>query len=171
MSKATTGSKTFAKTRFAGLCAALLVAASLAALPACSQGANNSSGGTNASQASQSGERLDNTYNPDGGYRHVSGDEAAKLMESEDCVVVDVRGQVDWDYMHIPGSVPISFDVIATEEGQAQLPNKDQMIILYCDYGGLSKIAAEDMVAAGYTNIVEFNGLEDWNGPLEGQGV
>ena len=89
-------------------------------------------------------------------------------MKQEGSILVDVRGEVDWDYMHIPGSVPIAFNVITGDEGREKLPDKDQLIILYCDYGGMSKIAAEDLVYSGYTNVVEFNGLEVWDGPVEG---
>ncbi|MBQ9069477.1 MAG: rhodanese-like domain-containing protein [Eggerthellaceae bacterium] len=107
-------------------------------------------------------------FDPEAGYRHATPEEAAELIAQEGSILVDVRGKVDWDYMHIPGSVPIAFNVITGNEGRDKLPNKDQLIILYCDYGGMSKIAAEDLVYAGYTNVVEFNGLEVWDGPVEG---
>lgn len=45
-----------------------------------------------------------------------------------------------------------------------QLPDKGQTIIVYCDYGGMSKKAAEKLAAISYTNVVEFDGMEVWNG-------
>ena len=42
------------------------------------------------------------------------------------------------------------------------LPDKDQLILVYCRSGRRSKIAAEALVELGYTNIKEFGGIIDW---------
>ena len=40
--------------------------------------------------------------------------------------------------------------------------DKDQLILVYCRSGRRSKLAAEDLVDLGYTNIKEFGGILDW---------
>lgn len=100
-------------------------------------------------------------------YRHVSGEEAQRIIEQGDCVLVDTRTEVPFEMGHIPGAILIPFDQITGADALAKLPDKDQTIVLYCDYGGVSKNAAEDLAAAGYTDVVEFDGLEVWDGPLE----
>lgn len=100
------------------------------------------------------------------GYRHVSVEEAAELMKDPNVIVADVRGEVDYDMGHIPGAICVGYDKIEAGEAASLLPDKDQTIVVYCDYGGVSKKAAEKLVAEGYTGIVEFDGLEVWKGEL-----
>ena len=52
-----------------------------------------------------------------------------------------------------------------TEEIPA-LPNKDQLILVYCRSGNRSKQASEKLVALGYTDIVEFGGINSWPGEI-----
>ena len=51
-------------------------------------------------------------------------------------------------------------------EDPAELPDKEQLIYVYCRSGNRSKQAAEKLVALGYTNIVEFGGIIDWTGEI-----
>ena len=45
-----------------------------------------------------------------------------------------------------------------------QLPDRKQLILVYCRSGNRSKQAADKLVALGYTNIVEFGGINRWPG-------
>ena len=54
---------------------------------------------------------------------------------------------------------------IGTEE-IAQLEDKDQLILVYCRSGNRSKQAAEKLAQLGYTNIVEFGGINSWPGDI-----
>ena len=47
------------------------------------------------------------------------------------------------------------------------LPDKEQLILVYCRSGRRSKIAAEALVKLGYTNIKEFGGIIDWPDEVE----
>ena len=53
-----------------------------------------------------------------------------------------------------------------TPEVIDQLPDKDQMILVYCRSGNRSKQASEKLVDLGYTNVVEFGGIMDWTGEI-----
>ena len=86
------------------------------------------------------------------------------MMESEsDYMILDVRTVEEYTEKHIPGSVNIPNESIGTEE-IPELPEKDQLILVYCRSGNRSKQASEKLAALGYTNIVEFGGINDWPG-------
>ena len=97
-------------------------------------------------------------------YRQVSAADAAARMESaSNYILLDVRTQAEYDQGHIPGAVCIPNETIGTEEIPA-LPDKDQLILVYCRSGNRSRQAAEKLVKLGYTNIVEFGGIIGWTG-------
>ena len=45
---------------------------------------------------------------------------------------------------------------------ESVLRDKNQLILVYCRSGRRSKLASEDLVKLGYTNIKEFGGIIDW---------
>ena len=100
------------------------------------------------------------------GYTQISTEEAKSLMESEEnYIILDVRTKEEYEEKHIPGAVLVPNETIGEEE-IPQLPDKDQMILVYCRSGNRSKQAAEKLVALGYTNVVEFGGINDWTGKV-----
>ena len=64
---------------------------------------------------------------------------------------------------HIPGAVNIPNETITAEE-IPELPDKDQLILVYCRSGNRSKQASKKLAALGYTNVVEFGGINSWPG-------
>ena len=95
-------------------------------------------------------------------YMNITATEAKKIMDTQDgYIVLDTRTQEEYDEGHIPGAIVIPYDEI-TEKAEEILPDKDQMILVYCRSGRRSKIAAEALVELGYTNIQEFGGIIDW---------
>ncbi len=100
-------------------------------------------------------------------YKQISMNEAVKLMESEtDYIILDVRRPDEFAAGHIPNAVNVPNENIGSEE-ISELPDKDQMILVYCRSGNRSKQASEKLVKSGYTNIVEFGGIVDWQGETE----
>ena len=101
----------------------------------------------------------------DGGsasYDQISGPEAKALMDSESgYIIIDARTQEEYDQGHIPGAILIPEYEIA-DRAEKELPDKDQLILVYCRSGRRSKIAAEELVKLGYTNVKEFGGIIDW---------
>ena len=97
-------------------------------------------------------------------YRQVSTDEAIAMMEEEnDYIILDVRTPEEFAEKHIPDAINIPNETIGTEE-ILELPDKEQLILVYCRSGNRSKQASEKLAALGYTNIVEFGGINDWPG-------
>ena len=95
-------------------------------------------------------------------YDQISGAEAKALMDSESgYIIIDARTQEEYDQGHIPGAIMIPEYEIA-DRAEKELPDKDQLILVYCRSGRRSKIAAEELVKLGYTNVKEFGGIIDW---------
>lgn len=98
------------------------------------------------------------------GYRQITMDEAVSMMEEEsNYIILDVRTPEEFSEKHIPGAINIPNETIGTAE-VPELPDKDQLILIYCRSGNRSKQASEKLVKLGYTNIVEFGGIIDWPG-------
>lgn len=97
-------------------------------------------------------------------YRRIDMDEAITIMENETgYILLDVRTTSEFAEKHIPGAINIPNETIGTEQ-IPELPDKDQLILVYCRSGNRSKRASEKLVALGYTNVVEFGGIIDWPG-------
>ena len=101
----------------------------------------------------------------DGGsatYEQISGAEAKALMDSESgYIIIDARTQEEYDQGHIPRAILIPEYEIA-DRAEKELHDKNQLILVYCRSGRRSKIAAEELVKLGYTNVKEFGGIIDW---------
>lgn len=96
------------------------------------------------------------------GYEQISQAEAKRLMDTEkDYIIIDARTQSEFDEGHIPGAILIPEYEIA-ERAEKELPNKDQLILVYCRSGRRSKIAAQALADLGYTNVKEFGGIITW---------
>ena len=99
-------------------------------------------------------------------YRSITMDEAVDMMAQETSyIILDVRRADEFAAGHIPGAINVANESIGTAE-ILDLPDKDQLIMVYCRSGRRSKEASEKLVKLGYTNIVEFGGILDWKGEI-----
>lgn len=99
-------------------------------------------------------------------YSQISQEEAKQMMEKDDGhIIVDVRRQDEYDAGHIPGAVLIPNESIGTERPE-ELPDLNQIVLIYCRSGNRSKQAAQKLFDMGYTNIYEFGGIIDWTGDV-----
>ena len=100
------------------------------------------------------------------GYRHISPEEAQRLMKEEtNYIILDVRTGKEYGEGHIPKAICIPNEVIEKTPPK-ELPDKNQMILVYCRSGRRSKEAAQKLSDMGYRNIVEFGGIIDWHGEI-----
>ncbi|MDX1535811.1 MAG: rhodanese-like domain-containing protein [Candidatus Spechtbacterales bacterium] len=92
-------------------------------------------------------------------YVSVSSEELEKMLENKDFVFIDVHTP---EQEHIPSTdFMIPFDEV--DKIESVIDNKDQKVVLYCRSGSMSKIAANELVERGYTNIYELNnGMNEW---------
>ena len=99
-------------------------------------------------------------------YRQITMDEAVDMMAQETgYIILDVRRPDEFAAGHIPNAINVPNESIGTSE-ISELPDKNQLIMVYCRSGRRSKEAAEKLVKLGYTNIVEFGGILDWKGEI-----
>ena len=99
-------------------------------------------------------------------YRSITMDEAVTMMAQETgYIILDVRRPDEFAAGHIPNAINVPNESISTDE-IPELPDKDQLIMVYCRSGRRSKEASEKLVKLGYTNVVEFGGILDWKGEI-----
>jgi rhodanese-related sulfurtransferase len=93
---------------------------------------------------------------------NITAQQAKEIMDKEEgYIILDTRTQQEYDESHIPGAILIPYDEVP-EKAEGILTDKNQLILVYCRSGRRSKLAAEDLVKLGYTNIKEFGGILDW---------
>lgn len=95
-------------------------------------------------------------------YEQITAETAKMLMDTEtNYIILDARTEEEYAAGHIPGAVLMPEYEVA-DRAESELPDKNQLILVYCRSGRRSKIAAEDLVYLGYTNVKEFGGIIDW---------
>lgn len=98
-------------------------------------------------------------------YKKITSDEAKKMMETQKAIVVDVRTLEEYNEGHIPNAISVPLEIIENE-AEAKLKNKDDLILVYCRSGRRSREAALKLIEKGYTNVIDFGGIKDWNGEV-----
>ena len=98
-------------------------------------------------------------------YKKITSDEAKKMMETQKVIVVDVRTLEEYTEGHIPNAISVPLETIENK-AEAKLKNKDDLILVYCRSGRRSREAALKLIEKGYTNVIDFGGIKDWNGEV-----
>jgi len=76
-------------------------------------------------------------------------------MQRDEVAVIDVRGRSEWEAGHIPGveNTPAGFIADHLDD----LP-RDRPLVVHCQSGARSAIAASVLRANGVTNVVNLSG-------------
>ena len=121
-----------------GMIIMLLISLSLFGITACQDGGNNAT------------------------YEQITAEQAKTIMDTEkDYIIIDARTEEEFAEGHIENAILIPEYEIA-QRAEKELPDKEQLILVYCRSGRRSKIASEELVKHGYTNVKEFGGIIDW---------
>jgi len=83
------------------------------------------------------------------------------MSEEEEYILLDVRTEEEYAEAHIEGAGLLPYDEIA-DRAEAELPDKDAVILVYCKSGGRSEIAAKTLAGMGYSKVYDFGGINDW---------
>ena len=79
-----------------------------------------------------------------------------------DVEVIDVRGQSEWEAGHIPGARHLFLGDLM--DRARSLPH-DRPLVVVCQGGTRSAIAASLLHSLGYSNVLNFSGgLAEWQG-------
>ena len=95
-------------------------------------------------------------------YEQITQEEAKQIMDTTNgYILLDTRTQEEYDQSYIPRALLIPHTEIA-QRAADELPDKDQVILVYCRSGNRSKQASEVLAELGYTNVKEFGGINTW---------
>ena len=94
----------------------------------------------------------------------ITRDELKALLDRSEVLVVEALSEESFAKEHIPGAIRIDYEKLEAQAPEL-LPNKDAAIVTYCASLPCqnSEIAANKLVALGYTNVREYaEGKADW---------
>lgn len=92
----------------------------------------------------------------------ISQAEAKRLMDTrQDIIILDVRSKEEYNGGHIKGAKVLPVDQIHAST-LSLLPDKNQMILVYCHSGARSSMAARQLIKLGYNNVYDFGGIMTW---------
>jgi len=95
-------------------------------------------------------------------YEHtITNDEVV----SNEGLILDVREAAEYAFGHIPGAISIPMGELSSRLNELK---KDEQIYVICRTGTRSDLAAQQLVAAGFTNVKNvLPGMNHYNGQLE----
>ena len=95
-------------------------------------------------------------------YEQITAEQAKTIMDTDkDYIIIDARTEEEFAEGHIENAILIP-EYEIKDRAEKELPDKEQLILVYCRSGRRSKIASEELVNLGYTNVKEFGGIIDW---------
>lgn len=107
------------------------------------------------------------TSETSGSYKTISSTEAQQMIEdNKDALILDVRTAAEYESGHIPNAINLSNEDIQAGKVDS-LKDKSQLIMVYCRSGNRSRQAAQKLAELGYTNVVDFGGIQSWQGDIE----
>lgn len=83
--------------------------------------------------------------------------EELKNKVAQGAILIDVRSNQEYREGHLQGAINIP-DFEISNRIQKEIPKKNQLIVLYCQYGGRSKKTMNLMKRIGYTNVYNLYG-------------
>ena len=120
-------------------------------LAGCSSGQAQTSNASNTSQGSSKAE-----------YHKITPEVARKMMQTEkNYIILDVRTEAEYKQQRIDGAKLLPVDEIGSR-AEKELPQKNQLIFVYCRSGVRSRNASTQLVGMGYTNIYDIGGIINW---------
>lgn len=93
----------------------------------------------------------------------INNEDLEKLLNANESItILDVREAAEYVFNHIPNSISIPLGEL--EEHIDEL-NKEEKIFVICRTGNRSDLAAQKLVAEGFTNVVNVvPGMSEWTG-------
>ena len=90
----------------------------------------------------------------------VTPDEAVELINAGEHTIIDVRTPEEYEAAHVVGAINIHVEEPSFADRIAEL-DPDEPYLLYCRTGRRSDLAAQQMAAAGFTDLADAGGLAD----------
>jgi rhodanese-related sulfurtransferase len=84
-------------------------------------------------------------------------------MPKTKAIILDSREQNEYNVSHLERAIYLGYNDFQLENIEKLLPNKDELIVVYCSLGIRSERTAEKLKKAGYTNIYNlYGGIFEW---------
>ncbi len=90
---------------------------------------------------------------------NINAAQGKAMMDDEDVIVLDVRTKEEFADGHVPNAKNLPLSEIEKAE---TLFEKDDKLIVYCRSGARSSQAAQSLSKAGFTDIYDMGGIQDW---------
>ena len=102
---------------------------------------------------------------PAGAGVDISVDEALRLWQNKEAIIIDVRTPGEYRDGHITGVVNIPLDELEKRIGE--IP-KDKKVVLICRTGSRSAQGTRLLRSKGFNNVYNSTGgMSTWKGPVE----
>ena len=95
-------------------------------------------------------------------YTQITQDDAKRMMDEQDVIILDVREDYEYDAGHIKGAVLLPVGSISEETAASVIPDKDSTVLVYCRSGNRSKKAMDILYKNGYNVIELATGANGW---------
>lgn len=94
----------------------------------------------------------------------VSVDEALRLWQTKEAILIDIRTPGEYRAGHISGVVNIPLDEL--EKRMTEIP-KDKKVVLICRTGNRSAQGTKLLHSKGFSNVYNSTGgMSTWKGPI-----
>ncbi|MDO5338381.1 MAG: rhodanese-like domain-containing protein [Eubacteriales bacterium] len=90
----------------------------------------------------------------------ISGKMIDYYVGRKDVIIIDLRDKNEYDKSHIRGALNFPYG----ETGWKREYPKDKILILYCDRGGASLMAARELARRGFRTRSLVGGFEAYRG-------
>lgn len=90
----------------------------------------------------------------------------ARKLVGDGAVLLDVRSVEEYSGRHLDKSVNIPVDTLNGQMSEIEKltsGDKTKPIVLYCQSGGRAGRAKTMLTAAGYTQVTNMGGIDDWD--------
>jgi hydroxyacylglutathione hydrolase len=95
-----------------------------------------------------------------GTVRQMSAGEASRRAAAGDVAIVDVRNETEWEHGHLPSAIHVPLGYLSDRIDEIPA---DRTVVVHCQLGGRSAIAASVLQRAGRTNVANMEGgFEAW---------
>jgi hydroxyacylglutathione hydrolase len=90
----------------------------------------------------------------------ADADRVARARNADDVTILDIRGETEWESVRIPGAlhIPLGYLPDRVDEIPGGRP-----VVVHCESGSRSPIAASVLQAAGVKRVLDFRGgIREW---------
>lgn len=100
---------------------------------------------------------------PPGTVTRIDSAEGRAIIDAGDALVVDVRSLEEYTDGHLVGAQHIPVEDEALWAERIQPLDRDRPTVVYCRSGRRSEVAAQLLVEAGFTQVYDLGGVQDWD--------